>query len=333
MKAPKFWYQDKVGLIAKSLLPLSHLWQAGARLKQALQTPYQVPIPVICVGSPMVGGSGKTPTVLMLAKLFKAKGMRADIIMRGYGGKIGTAPYQVKPEDNWDKIGDEAMLYQKAGYQVWLGKDRGKSAELAYQAGAEILLMDDGMQNYSLYKDINICVVDGKIGFGNQQIMPAGPLREPIDTALNQSSLFIIIGTQKYDLSHIYNDKPIFTGEYIPLALNENQALSYLPFSGIAHPDKFLQSLKNIGYRLIEPIEFKDHHSYRLEDEAMLLKAASIAKAQLITTAKDAVKLSSEFKKQIMVFDIELKLNDEDKLWSCLIETLQDHKKFPKNNL
>ena len=172
LKPPAFW--SKNSFLSKVLSPLSSVVTLAGWLRQNYTTPHRVSVPVICVGHVTIGGSGKTPLVITLARLLKQMGYKPHVLSRGYGAKL-KKPLLVNPKvHHATKVGDEPLLLAKAA-STWVFPDRRVSAELAIKEGATILLMDDGFQNPKLYKDIHLLVVDGKQGFGNAKVLPAGP--------------------------------------------------------------------------------------------------------------------------------------------------------------
>ena len=183
MRAPAFWAAERGGLAAAALTPFSWLYRFGARSREALVQPAGAGLPVICVGNFTVGGAGKTPTVLALVALLAEEGIRPHILTRGYGGRE-RGPLRVDPARHDARaVGDEALLLARAA-PTWLSRDRAAGADAAQSAGAEMLLMDDGMQSPGLAKDLCLAVVDGGAGIGNGCVLPAGPLREPLAIAL-----------------------------------------------------------------------------------------------------------------------------------------------------
>ena len=182
MRAPDFWWRRERSAAARLLSPLGALSGALtlARMRRKGVSPG---VPVICVGNPTVGGAGKTPTVIHLARLLAAQGRHPAILTRGYGGSE-RGPLQVDASLHpASRIGDEPLLLARAA-PTWVARDRIAGAGAAMGEGADILIMDDGFQNPSLAKTLSILVVDGGVGVGNGLSIPAGPLRAPLWTAL-----------------------------------------------------------------------------------------------------------------------------------------------------
>src|SRR4051794_25897925 len=178
MRAPEFWHEPP-GLAAGLLAPAGAAWDLAARLRRAAARPYRAPLPVLCVGNLVAGGSGKTPVALSLARLFTDRGIAVHVVTRGYRGKL-RGPVQVDPaRHDADAVGDEALLLAAVA-PCWVAKDRAPGIAAAVKAGAQAILLDDGFQNPSVAKDLSLVVVDAEYGFGNGRVMPAGPLREPV---------------------------------------------------------------------------------------------------------------------------------------------------------
>ena len=193
-----FWKNppDAPGWQAVLLWPLAALYARATAARVARQPDFSATVPVICVGNINVGGTGKTPTVIALATKLQAWGYKVHIVSRGYGGKIaGPAQVDIARHTAAD-VGDEPLLLA-AFTETWIARNRAKGVEAAQVAGAEVILLDDGFQNPSVTKNLNIVVVDAKSGFGNARVLPAGPLREPVDAGMKRADLLVSIGAEK----------------------------------------------------------------------------------------------------------------------------------------
>ena len=190
--SPSFW-NNPTSIIATVLRPFGTIVTAISRYRHRHTIPHQASVPVICVGNVTIGGAGKTPIVIALAKLLQKQGFTPHILSRGFGGKL-KEPLRVLEQHSAVLVGDEPLLLAKVA-PTWVYSDRIKTATLATQAGADILLMDDGFQNPFLYKDINLLVIDASQGFGNGYVMPAGPLREPVKDAMARADALLHYGT------------------------------------------------------------------------------------------------------------------------------------------
>lgn len=313
MKTPAFWYPDP-GVVpwqARALAPLAALYAFGTRRRVAQSPRYTPECPVICVGNIHAGGMGKTPTVIALAELAKARGLQPVILSRGYGGQI-TAPHRVQPTDKAEKVGDEPLL-MAAFAPVWVADDRVAGAKAAAEDAPDVLILDDGFQDPSLFKTLSLVVVDGAVGFGNGRVIPAGPLREPVSEGLARADAVVCVRgetTRTLDLQTRVLDaslEPLPTG--LPWA-----GVRVLAFAGIGRPQKFFATLRGLGAEVIRTVPLGDHQPLtpalmtRLETEA---KARS---AQLVTTEKDAVRLPASFRQKVTTLPVRLRFEDEGAL-------------------
>lgn len=319
---PRFWYQnDNVSkAIAFALTPLSLFYAAGHFFHHVFKKPYISKIPVLCVGNIVVGGAGKTPTVLSLIDLIKAHDLAKNpvILTRGYGGtKKGPFLIDLKAHDFRD-TGDEAILLAKKA-PVIVGAERDESAKMAEALGHDLIIMDDGMQNPGLKKDLIFCVVDGKTKLGNNRLVPAGPMREPLQKALNRVDAFIV---NRPDKDFKLSEKPHFNA-FIETRWQPKEGRKYIGFSGIALPEKFKNTLLEQGTDLLDFMSFADHHAFSTEDIQNLKKKAEAENAQLITTEKDFVRIPVDLGKDIETLPISLMFSKEEQLAQFLREKLK----------
>jgi tetraacyldisaccharide 4'-kinase len=255
------------------------------------------PVPVICVGNPTVGGAGKSPTTQAIAARLAALGETPAIVTRGYGGSL-QGPVLVDPAAHTPaEVGDEALTHA-ALFPTVVGRDRLAAARLAVEAGASIVVMDDGFQNPSLAKDLSLLVVDGAVGFGNGRVLPAGPLRAPFLPQLALAHALVVVGDGEAgeavaDLARKAG-KPVLAAGLVPdaAALAPFLGRNVLAFCGIGRPEKFVETLGQAGIRNAVLRPFPDHHAYAEEDAAQLLGEAARTGLPLVTTAKDRVKLA-----------------------------------------
>ena len=239
IKTPQYWYRDAQGktpLIEKLLAPISALYQWVSKIHRSGFTQHAVDIPVICVGNLVSGGSGKTPTAIALLRILKQHGVSKNIgfLTRGYGG-LRKGPLLVDPSDHiYREVGDEALLLSNHAPTI-VAADRAKGAKFAHQQGAEMLIMDDGLQNPGLKKDLKIMVINGEMGFGNQKTLPAGPLREPLEKGLQDADMFILIGEDVRDvLPLLPKGKPVMRGNIQPAnSIPINKDTPYYAFAGM----------------------------------------------------------------------------------------------------
>ncbi|MGU9979672.1 tetraacyldisaccharide 4'-kinase [Phreatobacter sp. HK31-P] len=295
MKAPAFW-SDPDALWGRLLAPLGA--PVGAvTLARMRREGGRASVPVVCVGNPTVGGSGKTPTVQWLAALLAGAGHRPAILSRGYGGRL-AGPVPVVPGRHGPAdVGDEPLLHA-ARWPTVVSRDRLAGAVLAAGQGASVIVMDDGFQNPSLAKDLSILVVDAASGLGSGRVLPAGPLRAPFAPQLAMADALLLVGEGAAGdaLAEAARraGRPVIRGRLVvPAAVcNGIAGRDVLAFCGIGRPEKFVETLGAAGARnaLLRP--FADHHVYGDEDAERLLAEARRTGLPLVTTEKDAVKLS-----------------------------------------
>ena len=246
MQAPKFW-DKKESKLAKILSPIGsvYAWIVARRLSKA--HPYQAKMPVICVGNISVGGTGKTPVCLALAKLLKEKGQSPWFLNHGYHASQQSVIVDIKSHSALE-VGDEALLLAESTPTI-VDSARARGAQLAEKMNAPLLIMDDGFQNPSLVKTFSFVVVDGTKGFGNERVLPAGPLREPVLKGLKRADALILVGKDNWGVQEYLNenkmDLPILTGRFVPdpQDLERLKAHSVCAFAGLGNPQKFYQSL------------------------------------------------------------------------------------------
>ncbi len=325
LDSPDFWYRcGKKHHPAEAVLsPLSQLYLAGAKLKRRTVQTRKADVPVICIGNITAGGSGKTPAAIAIANILRESGRykKPFFLSRGYGGKKRPAPVLVDPSIHGAKdVGDEPLLLC-AHAPVVVCPNRYKAARFAENAGADILIMDDGMQNETLHKDLTFMVIDGQRGFGNGKVIPAGPLRETLASGLNKADAFILNGKDKTGALYLLpGGKPIFSVE---IATQEDAsfdtARKYIAFCGIGHPDRFYESLSGLGLNVIAHKSFPDHHAYRQKEIERLAGLARDSDAKLITTEKDYMRLRHfEAARNILTLPVRMRFESEEAIISFL---------------
>ena len=278
----------------------------------------KMPIPVVCVGNVTLGGAGKTPTVIFLASYLKKNKINVHVVSRGYGGKFkGTVCVDPRSHNATD-VGDEPLLISRYA-KVWVSKKKKEGIVSAYEAGADLVLLDDGHQNFSIEKDISILVFDTEICLKKQRIFPMGGLRETPLSAIKRADIIICIGNsesrkkfQKTFLQH--HDPRVIEGEFKPNIIPELKKRKLVAFCGIGRPEKFFSMLNKLNMQVIQKVSFPDHHFYSESQLTKILEIADKNNALVVTTEKDHVKLSGKSKKIIRPIGIELLLSKNKKL-------------------
>lgn len=310
MRAPEFWR----GRGALSTL----LWPVGAVLgrltaARAARAPsWDAPVPVICVGNVTAGGTGKTPTALALAHLLAAWHVQPHFLSRGYRGKL-DGPVRVDPARHSHRdVGDEPLLLARAA-PTWVAKDRVAGAKAAVEAGAQAIIMDDGLQNPSLAKDLSLIVVDGGYGFGNGRLLPAGPLREPLATAKRRAQAALIIGRDRFSAARKLAPLPVLSAHVVPdIAAESLRGQRVVATAGIGRPEKFFETLVELGAQLVEAIPFPDHHDFTPDDIMLVCDIAAERDAIAVTTEKDHVRLPADAQAMLTPVSVRLEWQDED---------------------
>lgn len=316
MRAPKFWESN--GLIPFSLKPLSYVWQVAACLRHLTTKPYSAPMPVLCIGNVVAGGAGKTPVALDLLQRLRQRGHTPWALTRGYGGQQPGPLLIDRQHHTATDVGDEALLLAEVAPTL-VARNRPDGARLAAAHSAPALILDDGLQNPSLAKDLSLLVIDGAYGIGNGQIMPAGPLRESLSSAIDRCHAVIMIGSDVHGIaSTLPKTKPILRARFIPdnTATFSGQRVS--AFAGIGRPEKFAASLRDAGAEVVAFRSFADHHPYQEAEITQLIADAGAAKAQLVTTAKDYIRLPSQFRDQVNVFRIKISWDNVQEIENLL---------------
>jgi tetraacyldisaccharide 4'-kinase len=324
--APAFWARPP-GLLSELLLPFGAGWDAAGRLRQAFARPYYPPVPVICVGNLVAGGAGKTPVALALAAHLVSRSIAAHIVTRGYGGRLG-GPVRVDPaRHDAAAVGDEALLLA-ARAPCWVARDRADGVRAAVAAGAQMVVLDDGFQNPGIAKTVSFLVVDAAYGFGNGRVIPAGPLRESLARGLARADAVVLLGADaqpgRSESLGIWEDLPILQAVLWPIAGERFAGARVLAFAGIGRPAKFFTTLRAIGAELVGTRSFPDHHPYRSGEIDRLFRAAQQARARLITTAKDFVRVPVAMRPAIEVLEVEIRWADSAALTELLRTVVGD---------
>ena len=319
MCAPGFWFHppEKKKLLSLFLNPLGYLYGRVTARRVAQPSRMLANCPVICVGNLNVGGTGKTPTVIAIAQICQQIGAQVCIVTCGYRGTLKGAIKVESSNHRAHDIGDESLLLASFATTI-MAKDRVEGVYMAQKFDPDVILLDDGFQDPSIYKNLSIIVVDANVGFGNGRCLPAGPLREPVAQGLKRANAVLSIGkkaAQSY-FHEIWSTeitvkhfeailKPLKTG----LSWSKGK---YVAFAGIGHPEKFFTTLRDLGASLIHCEALGDHECFTYPLLRRLKLLADVHDAQLVTTEKDATRLPDSFRKEVLVLPVRLLFDQTD---------------------
>jgi tetraacyldisaccharide 4'-kinase len=297
MRAPAFWQHAAPSVLATLLRPAAALY--GAVAARRMGRPGQrAPVPVICIGNFTLGGAGKTPTALAVAQLLAARRERPFFLSRGYGGRL-AGPVRVDPARHGaEDVGDEPLLLARA-FPTIVSRDRPAGAELAAREGASVVIMDDGLQNPSLAKDLSLAVIDGEVGLGNGLCFPAGPLRAPLAAQWPHVDAVLLSGGGKAGAALAQEarsrGKAVLHARLEPerKAAKNLRGRRVLAFAGIGRPDKFFATLEACGATVLERRAFPDHHPYAADEIEKIVAEARTKGLVPVTTEKDQVRLAA----------------------------------------
>ena len=321
LATPRWWYVRgaRVSPVMRALLtPAAWIWDRATQRRLAATIPQSPGAPVICVGNLTMGGTGKTPVVRAIADRLKAQGREVQVLTRGYGGRL-TGPVRVDPRRHTTvDVGYEALMLA-AGTTVWVARDRLAGALAAAGAGAEIIVMDDGHQNPAVAKALSLVVVDGETRndewpFGDGRVFPAGPMREPLARGLARADAVVILlpadlEAPDPELMDALCVKPVLIARLAHTAPAPDGP--QLGFAGVGKPWKVERALRAAGCDLKDFAAFPDHHVYSARDLAALADRAAVFDAGLVTTEKDWVRLTADWRARVTPWPVSARFEDE----------------------
>jgi tetraacyldisaccharide 4'-kinase len=330
MREPAFWWR-KGSLRAGLLAPAAYVYGAVAARRMA-RAGRRADVPVICVGNFTLGGTGKTPTAMLLAGMLADKGERVFCLSRGYGGSL-TVPKLVTDGDHAAQVGDEPLLLARVAPTV-IARDRVAGSRLAREHGASVIVMDDGLQNASLVKDLSIAVVDGTRGIGNGRVFPAGPLRAPLAAQLKRTDVLLVVGGDSGAADVIAaataRGLPVLHGRLVPdaNAITALQGRKVLAFAGIGDPERFFATAAEAGIAVVQRMAFPDHHGFSAEEVAALTMQADEDGLALLTTEKDRARmvgdhLSETLAQRVHVLPVKMEVQEKDELRKLVTAALR----------
>jgi tetraacyldisaccharide 4'-kinase len=309
MRAPEFWQEKDytAKFAALALAPIGWIYGATVAWKAKHAHPHRSAAKVVCVGNLSAGGTGKTPITIAITQALERRKRRTVILSRGYGGKMRGPAFVDLAHDTFDETGDEALLLAGAA-PVIVARDRAAGAQLAEREYADVIVMDDGFQNFTLAKDFSIVVVDAQTGFGNGRIIPAGPLRENIAQGLARADAVILVGDGAPALPGFSG--PVLRARLVPVDVLGMSGARVLAFAGIGRPEKFFATLRSLGAHIVEAREYEDHHAYTASEFARLRAKAKAANAELVTTEKDFVRLTPAERQDVRFVPVRAVFDD-----------------------
>ncbi|MAZ19217.1 MAG: tetraacyldisaccharide 4'-kinase [Ahrensia sp.] len=334
-EAPPFWFREK-GWAAYSLAPLGWVYGAAARWRMDNAKPFEVMAPVMCIGNLTVGGSGKTPTAIAIAKAVREEGYTPGFLTRGYGGSH-PGPHLVDLEhDTASAVGDEPLLLARVAPTI-VSRNRAAGARKLLEHGVDFIVMDDGFQSRKVYFDYALIALDARRGLGNGSIIPAGPLRAPVIDQMRHADALLRIGDGAGGVAVVRAAaraaKPVLRADLVPHKLDGLENAKLLAFSGIGDPTKFFDTLEGAGYTIASRRSFGDHHAFTDADAEELLDRARAEDLVPVTTEKDAVRLSrlngpiAELKKMTRVLPVDLVFENQVALKDLIADVARRYHK------
>ena len=331
MREPRFWW-DKPGIASALLSPFGALYGSAAATRMR-GSGRRASVPVICIGNFTLGGTGKTPAAIAVAELLKREGRKPALLTRGYGGSAG-GPVVADPQRHTAAdVGDEALLLAQAATTI-VSRDRIAGAQAAEAQGADVVVMDDGLQNPSLAKDLTIAVVDARRGIGNGNIFPAGPLRAPFDAQMECCNAILVVGdgnkAEAVATKAQRRGLAVFQGELQPddAAVAALSVRPVLAFAGIGDPEKFFATLRAAGAEVRADRAFPDHHRFTAEEAGDLIMRAEHDGLRLVTTAKDHARMTgdpalSALAERAYVLPVTMKVKETEAWRGLLLSALK----------
>ena len=330
------WYGSQGSCAA--LRPLERLYGAAVAARRARAgVPSRLAAPVIVVGNLTVGGTGKTPLAVWLAAQLTRRGVPVGVISRGYG-RSGSRVRLLDRDCSWREVGDEPLILARNSRCVTaVGRDRVAAARAVLARGARVIVSDDGLQHLALPRDCSIVVADGARGFGNGRLLPAGPLREPLQRLAGADALVIngesehsSLRTAAAHFPRIVLRMDLVAREAVSLGSPERRALEAFrgtavhAVAGIGHPQRFFRDLRARGIEVREH-PFADHHP---------LRAAELDFGDdlpVLMTEKDAVKCAHTADRRLWFVPVEARFSDADaaRLTELLMRTIDSFARPP----
>jgi len=315
---PKFWDKKKQSLFSIILYPLSIIYYFIILIKKNFSVTKKFNIPIICVGNIYIGGTGKTSATIEILKLLK-QNKKVCFLTKGYGRKDKKDIYLNEinhPNQNSENTGDEALLLNKFGH-VYISNNRSEAINNIIKLGYDAIIMDDGFQDLSIFKDLNILCFDSENWIGNRNLMPSGPLREPI-SSVKKANLVIIKGKKNQimenELREINNNLEIIYAKNKIENCETFKNKNFIAFSGIGNPNSFFNLLSENDITIKKKFIYPDHFQFTEENYKILFEESKRNSCDLITTEKDYVRINSKYKEKIYYTKINTFLTNKELL-------------------
>jgi tetraacyldisaccharide 4'-kinase len=318
---PRWWYERRRRRASATrllLTPVAWVWAGVTANRIARAQPFDPGVPVICVGGLTLGGTGKTPVVREMLDRLTTRGVAAHVLSRGYGGRL-KGPVPVDPSRHVaHDVGDEPLMLA-AAYPTWVSADRVAGAKAAVAAGAQALVMDDGHQNPSLKKRLSVVVIDGETRdgewpFGDGDVFPAGPMREPLAAGLARADAVVLmlpndVGAPDPALLAVLGDTPALVARLEPLRAPPTGP--QLGFAGVGKPWKVERALVAAGCDLVDFVPLPDHAAFSEFELKALVGRAARLNAGLVATEKDWVRLPPRWRDRVTAWPVRARFDDE----------------------
>ena len=301
---PKFWQSNKISFFAIILFPFTFLFSFSLFIKRKLSISNKFKIPIICVGNIFVGGTGKTPLSIEIAKSMRGK-KKAVIVKKFYKNHI-----------------DEHNLIKHHSNLI-LGVNRKRAVEQAEELNYDLAILDDGFQDYSLKKDLNILCFNSNQLIGNGFTLPSGPLRENLNS-VKRAEIIIINGdkNEKFErkLLKVSKNIKIFYTKYIPVDLDKLENKKILAFAGIGNPENFFDLLVKNGIEVEKNLTFPDHYNYKKSEIQKIIDYAEDKDLQALTTEKDYYRLKELGFSDVEYLKVKLKIEKENEFFNEILK-------------
>ncbi len=300
---PKFW-QNKLNFFSIILLPFTLLYMVLIKIRKSFSIQKKFKIPLICVGNIYIGGTGKTPLAIKIKN--ELENFKKTVVVRKY----------------YKNHKDEHRLIKEKTNSLILNSSRSAAIKEAEKNNYDAVILDDGFQDYSIKKDLNILCFNSNQLIGNGLLFPSGPLREGM-SSIRDAKIIIINGKTNKEFEkkifEISNNTNIYYSKYLPLNTSQFKGKKILAIAGIGNPDNFFETLKENHLDIQKTISFPDHYEFKKEELEKIIEEARQNNWEIVTTEKDYYRINILVFKNIKYLEIELKILDKEKLISQIL--------------